>query len=290
MKPAPFDYAAPRVARRGAARCSARTSRPLAGGQSLVPLLNFRLARPARARRPRRDRRPRVHPTRRTATLRIGAMTRQATLERSPLVARRAGRCCAQAVRSSATPQIRTRGTVGGSVAHADPAAELPVAADRARRALPRALGARGAHASRPPSFFTGPLTTALEPDELLVEIEVPAAARRERAPRSSSTRARTATSRSPARPSCWRPATRRVALLGPGAVPTPRCAAAPRRGGARRDRATRRLPSRALPSRRCVKRGASRGMRLTRQRRRATRATPSRARCSPTSSATSCG
>jgi CO/xanthine dehydrogenase FAD-binding subunit len=99
-------------------------------------------------------------------------MTRQVTLERSDLVRRR-WPLLHKAVRLVGHQQIRSRGTVGGSVAHADPAAELPVALT--------ALGARfhlrspgGTRALGASELFLGPLYTAREPDELLVEIEVP--------------------------------------------------------------------------------------------------------------------
>src|SRR2546429_7987641 len=126
MKPAPFDYFAPAtldealglLARHGG------DAKPLAGGQSLIPAMNFRLARPAVL----------VDLNRITALagirgsadgLRIGAMTRQRAVERDATVARDAP-LVAEALPHVAHPQIRTRGTVGGSLAHADPAAELP--------------------------------------------------------------------------------------------------------------------------------------------------------------------
>jgi CO/xanthine dehydrogenase FAD-binding subunit len=171
VKPAPFEYAAPESLDDALALLD-DDSRPLAGGQSLVPMLNFRLARPAR-----------LVDLERVAglaylddaggPLRIGAMTRQAALERSELVAAR-WPLLRQAVRLVGHAQIRSRGTVGGSVAHADPKAELPVAlaALDARFHVRSAAGARTLSAA---ALFQGPLMTALEPDELLVEIEVPA-------------------------------------------------------------------------------------------------------------------
>jgi CO/xanthine dehydrogenase FAD-binding subunit len=181
MKPARFDYAAPSSVSEVLALLD-EDSRPLAGGQSLVPMLNFRLARPTR-----------LVDLERVAgldhlqvdgdVLRIGAMTRQAAVERSPVVGER-WPLLRQALRLVGHPQIRSRGTVGGSVAHADPKAELPVALT--------VLGARfhvrsttGTRTLVAVELFRGPLMTALEPDELLVEIEVPAppaGARRARA------------------------------------------------------------------------------------------------------------
>lgn len=170
MKPAPFAYEAPRSLE-AALPLLDEDSRPLAGGQSLVPMLNFRLTQPARL--------VDLNPIAELdylrcadGTLRIGALTRQATLERSEPVWR-GWPLLGQAVRLVGHRAIRSRGTVGGSVAHADPAAELPVAlaALDARLHVRSVGGARTIAASE---FFLGPLTTALEPDELLYEIEVP--------------------------------------------------------------------------------------------------------------------
>jgi CO/xanthine dehydrogenase FAD-binding subunit len=170
VKPAPFDYAAARSLDE-AVGLLGEDAKALAGGQSLVPLLNFRLARPdllvdinglsELARLERSD-----------GVLRIGALTRQSALERSEVVA--AGwPLLGQAVRFVGHPQIRSRGTVGGSVAHADPAAELPVALATLDARF-TAQSPRGRRTLGAGELFLGPLTTALEPDELLVEIEVP--------------------------------------------------------------------------------------------------------------------
>jgi CO/xanthine dehydrogenase FAD-binding subunit len=171
VKPAPFEYAAPRSLDE-AVGLLGEEAKALAGGQSLVPLLNFRLARPdlivdinrlSELDRLERD----------DGVLRIGALTRQSALERSELVA--AGwPLLSKAVRFVGHPQTRSRGTVGGSVAHADPAAELPVAL-AALDARFTAQSPRGRRTLGVAEFFIGPLTTALEPDELLIEIEVPA-------------------------------------------------------------------------------------------------------------------
>ena len=170
MKPPPFEYRAPPSVEEALALLGV-DSVVLAGGQSLVPLLNFRLARPglvvdingiAELDYIRADDGP----------LRIGAMTRQAVLEGSELVRRR-WPLLHKAVRLVGHAQIRSRGTVGGSVAHADPAAELPVAltALGARFHLRSPGGARVLVASE---LFLGALYTARQADELLVEIEVP--------------------------------------------------------------------------------------------------------------------
>ncbi|HET7043895.1 MAG TPA: FAD binding domain-containing protein [Gaiellaceae bacterium] len=166
MKPAPFDYVAPATLEEALGLLD-EDSRPLAGGQSFVPVLNFRLTRPARLvdlnRIEGAD-----DCSEQDGTLRIGMLARQARLEgleRWPLLR--------EAVRHVGHPQTRNRGTVCGSCAHGDPAAELPaaLAALGARFHLrsPRGRRTLGADA-----LFVGYLTTALEPDELLVEIEVP--------------------------------------------------------------------------------------------------------------------
>jgi CO/xanthine dehydrogenase FAD-binding subunit len=171
VKPAPFAYEAPRSVDAALALLG-EDAKALAGGQSLVPLLNFRLARPARVV-DLNGIAALAYLRRAGGVLRIGALTRQATLERSRLVAR-GWPLLAQAVRHVGHPAIRSRGTVGGSVAHADPAAELPVAL-AALDARFHLRSARGERTLGWREFFRGPLTTALEPDELLVEIEVPA-------------------------------------------------------------------------------------------------------------------
>lgn len=174
MKPAPFEFHQPRtveealdlLARHGPA------AKPLAGGQSLIPAMNFRLARP----------RVLVDLNKvaelayvRTAgdRLHVGAMTRQRVAERDAAVAAHAP-LIAEAMPHVAHAQIRNRGTIGGSLAHADPAAELP--------SVFTALGAtftlRGRHGSRTVAagdFYTGLFATALAPGELLVDVAIPA-------------------------------------------------------------------------------------------------------------------
>jgi CO/xanthine dehydrogenase FAD-binding subunit len=171
LKPARFSYEAPRSLA-AALPLLDEESKALAGGQSLVPMLNFRLAEPA-VLVDLNGIDELAYLRRLGDTLRIGALTRQAALERSELVMRD-WPLLVQAVRLVGHSAIRSRGTVGGSVAHADPAAELPAAlvALDARLHLRSVRGARSMAATE---FFLGPLTTALEPDELLCEIEVPA-------------------------------------------------------------------------------------------------------------------
>jgi aerobic carbon-monoxide dehydrogenase medium subunit len=174
VKPPPFHYADPAtlvealdlLARDGA------DGKVLAGGQSLMPLLNFRLARPAHVIDVNRlDALAAIAPAA-DGGLRLGALARQRALERSALVR---DRCplLAQALAFVGHPQIRARGTLGGSLAHADPAAELPATmiALEARLTLRRADGERTVAAE---DFFVGLLTTALGHDELLTEIALP--------------------------------------------------------------------------------------------------------------------
>jgi aerobic carbon-monoxide dehydrogenase medium subunit len=174
MKPAAFAYDDPQrldealalLAREG------EDVKVLAGGQSLVPLLNFRLARPDRLVDLNRVEEL-GYLGREGDVLRIGALARHADLERSAEVA--AGwPLLGKAVRFVGHAQIRARGTVCGSVAHADPAAELPVAL-AALDARFHLRSVRGFRVLSADELFLGYFTTALEPDELLVEIEVPA-------------------------------------------------------------------------------------------------------------------
>ncbi|HEX4805787.1 MAG TPA: xanthine dehydrogenase family protein subunit M [Conexibacter sp.] len=173
MKPAPFEYRRVATAEEALAQLAedGEDAKLLAGGQSLVPMLNFRLARPARLIDISRVGEL-AHVARRDGALRIGATTKQAVLERSALVARE-WPLLHDAVLQVAHPQIRNAGTVGGSVAHADPAAELPVACVTLDATL-HVRSARGARTLPAADFFVTHLTTAMEPDELLAEIEIP--------------------------------------------------------------------------------------------------------------------
>ena len=174
MKPAPFAYHRPETVEEGVALLATHgaEAKPLAGGQSLIPAMNFRLARPAvlvdlnrvAALAYVRDE---------TDGVRIGAMTRQRTVERDPLVRRRVP-LLAEALPHVAHAQIRNRGTLGGSVAHADPAGEIPAVL----LALDARFQVRGPGGTRTvPSerFFTGLFETALAPGELLIEVTIPA-------------------------------------------------------------------------------------------------------------------
>jgi len=174
VKPPQFDYHDPRGIDEALALLPehGEDGKVIAGGQSLVPLLNFRLTYPGHlidiGRVPTLS-----YVRRQDRTLRIGAMTRQATLEASPLVAAH-WPLLTEALGFVAHAQIRNRGTVGGSVAHADPAAELPVAFTSLEARF-HAHSKNGRRTIGCEDFFITHLTTALEPEELLVEIEVAA-------------------------------------------------------------------------------------------------------------------
>jgi carbon-monoxide dehydrogenase medium subunit/6-hydroxypseudooxynicotine dehydrogenase subunit alpha len=173
MKPPPFQYQDPRSLPDAVARLAEAgdDAKVLAGGQSLIPLLNFRLARPAVL--VDLDRVPELaYLRRRDGHLRIGAMCRQSRAEASAIVMEH-WPLLTEALSLVAHPQIRHRGTVGGSAAHADPAAEIPVALT-CLDATFRTRSVRGERVLSAGEFFTGYLTTGLAPDELLVEVDVP--------------------------------------------------------------------------------------------------------------------
>jgi carbon-monoxide dehydrogenase medium subunit len=143
----------------------------LAGGQSLLPLLNFRLARPAvivdLSLVPDLSATERVD-----GWIRVGAMARQREVELSPLFAEDCP-LVPMAIRHIGHFQIRNRGTIGGSLAHADPAAELPAVA-LALGAEFEARSTQGPRTIAAEEFFDGPFTTALRPDEVLLEVRFP--------------------------------------------------------------------------------------------------------------------
>jgi len=174
MKPAPFQYHAPTTideAVRTLAEVAGEDGRVLAGGQSLVPIMAFRLARPGH-----------LVDINGVATLRrlavdgdrlsIGACVRHAAFHK-PVVDGPLGRLLATVVRHIAHYPIRTRGTFCGSIAHADPASEwcAVAAALDADMIARRAGGTRTIPAQ---DFFRGIMTTALDEDEILVEVRLP--------------------------------------------------------------------------------------------------------------------
>jgi carbon-monoxide dehydrogenase medium subunit len=173
MKPAPFRYARPRTLDEAVALLAASEGggKLIAGGQSLLPLLNMRLARPAvlidvglvaelQVLARERD------------ELVIGAGVRQRTAETSPVV-REGCPLIPLALRYVGYVQIRNRGTIGGSLAHADPCAELPGVAVALDAALV-AVSPRGRRIIAARDFFLGPHATALDEDEVLTEVRLP--------------------------------------------------------------------------------------------------------------------
>ena len=174
MKPPPFSYAAPTTLAEAVALLAEHAEaepRVLAGGQSLIPLMNFRLAKPGYLIDLRNV--AGLSGIRREGdVLVIGAMTRMSELERSPEVAV-AAPLLAEAVGFVAHTPIRNSGTIGGSLAHADPAAELPAVALASDAELV-AAGPAGSRRIPAAEFVQGPFSTALAPDEILTEIRLP--------------------------------------------------------------------------------------------------------------------
>jgi aerobic carbon-monoxide dehydrogenase medium subunit len=173
MKPAAFDYFVPRTIDEALVLLADRgeDGKILAGGQSLVPAMNFRLARPASVidinRIAALD-----YIREADAKLCIGALARHAQFE-MPLATGPLGALLPLVAHHIGHWPIRTRGTFAGSLAHADPASEwclLAMTLDAEITAISR----RGTHTLKPAEFFLGALTTALEPDELLTEIRLP--------------------------------------------------------------------------------------------------------------------
>jgi len=175
MKPASFDYVRTATVDETVALLALHgdAAKLLAGGQSLVPLLNFRMLRPRLLVDINRVGELDFLRDDGAGGLSIGALTRHHALETDAKVAARFP-VLAAAMAHVAHLAIRNKGTIGGSLSHADPAAELPMLAlllDAEIRTR-TASGAR-AHAAR--DFFIGPLTTALQADELVTEIVLPA-------------------------------------------------------------------------------------------------------------------
>jgi aerobic carbon-monoxide dehydrogenase medium subunit len=173
MKPAKFDYHAPSTVEEVVALLArGGEAKLLAGGQSLVPLLNFRLSRPTALID--------LNPVSSLAYIReagghvhLGAMTRQRAIEFSPLARQRLP-LLVEATRWVGHLPIRSRGTIGGSLAHADPAAEYP-AVLTALEGEVTARGPRGDRVIRADELFQSYLMTTLAADEVLIEVRLPA-------------------------------------------------------------------------------------------------------------------
>jgi carbon-monoxide dehydrogenase medium subunit len=173
MKPAPFKYIAATSLEQALALKAQHgdEAKFLAGGQSLIPAMNFRLARPAILIDINGiDSLAGVRTS--EATARVGPLTRYRALQRDaafaglfPLIG--------EALPHIAHPQIRNRGTIGGNLSHADPASELPAIAV-ALRAVFHVQSAKRMRSIAAADFFVSALTTDLAPDEMLTEIELP--------------------------------------------------------------------------------------------------------------------
>jgi carbon-monoxide dehydrogenase medium subunit len=173
MKPAAFDYVAPNSLEAAVEAIAAANGdgKILAGGQSLMPLLNFRMARPSVIV-------DLMHIPgmsfieRRGDTVAIGALTRHADLEFSDLIAQKLP-VMAAAMPHVAHLAIRNKGTIGGSLSHADPAAELPMLAVFYGATI-KVQGTSGRREIPAEDFFVSALTNCLDPDEIVFEIDFP--------------------------------------------------------------------------------------------------------------------
>jgi CO/xanthine dehydrogenase FAD-binding subunit len=173
MKPARFEYVAPTTLDAAVEALAAADGegKVLAGGQSLLPLLNFRMARPAVLVDLNGIKELSFIELRGDSVV-IGALTRHFEIEHSPLIAS----CLpvvSAAMRHVAHLAIRNRGTIGGSLSHADPAAELPMMAMFYGASL-IVQGPAGRRTIAARDFFVDALTNCLEPEDIVVEVEFP--------------------------------------------------------------------------------------------------------------------
>jgi carbon-monoxide dehydrogenase medium subunit len=172
VKPAPFDYVRPStLAETIAALATDEGAKLIAGGQSLVPLMALRLARPSLLVDVNDLGLDGISAG--AEWVRIGACTRHRRLERDPVIGR-AAPLLQEAAGLIGYPAIRTRGTIGGSIAHADPVAELPAVLVAAGGSV-IALGADGTREIAAAALFAGFLETTLAPGEVVVEVRLPA-------------------------------------------------------------------------------------------------------------------
>ena len=174
MKPAPFEYYAPTSVEEALSHLTeyGYDAKVLAGGQSLVPMMNFRLVQPSvLVDLNNIPDLAYINPDE-NGGLRLGAMVRHHKVEIDPLVEKRAP-LLHETMPNIAYPQIRNRGTFGGSLSHADPSAEL-VSVSVALGGSIRLRSQNGERWIPADEFFIGLFTTVLEPDELLVEVALP--------------------------------------------------------------------------------------------------------------------
>jgi aerobic carbon-monoxide dehydrogenase medium subunit len=177
LKPPPFTYVAPSSLDEALSSLAeaGEDAKILAGGQSLMPLLSLRLARPSALVDLRRvDGLGEI--SEHDGTVTIGTMVRERAVERSDVIAEKIP-LLAAALPLIGHPAIRNRGTVGGSIAHADPSAEIPAVALALDAEMVIRSAARGERRVPAADFFQGFFTTALEPDEALVAVCFPVAA-----------------------------------------------------------------------------------------------------------------
>lgn len=174
MKPPPFDYVAATSLEEALSALAegGEDAKVLAGGQSLIPLLSLRLAYPSVLIDVNRvDELASVE--QRNGSLRIGATVRHRTAERSKEV-RDAAPLVSAVMPYIGHAAIRSRGTIGGSIAHADPAAELPAVALALDATINVRSAARGERSIAAADFFEGYFTTTIEPDEILTSVDFP--------------------------------------------------------------------------------------------------------------------
>jgi CO/xanthine dehydrogenase FAD-binding subunit len=174
MKPAPFDYYAPTTVEEALDRLTelGYSGKVLAGGQSLIPAMNFRMARPtALVDLSKVKELSYIKPTA-DGGLAIGTMTRVSLVEADQFVKDRYP-ILVKTIKHIAHRQIRNRGTFGGAIAHADPAAQLPAAALLLDANL-KILSKSGERWVKATDFFIGPFMTVLEPEEMLAEVVFP--------------------------------------------------------------------------------------------------------------------
>lgn len=175
MKPAPFDYECPDTLSEALVFLSQRSgdAKIIAGGQSLMPMLNFRVVKPGLLIDVGRLLELDFLRESEDGGLNVGALTRHRTLETSALVAKRFP-VISEAMRHVAHLAIRNRGTIGGSLSHADPAAELPMLSLLLDARIV-ACSVRGERTIAASDFFIGSLTNALADDEIVVRVDFPA-------------------------------------------------------------------------------------------------------------------
>jgi CO/xanthine dehydrogenase FAD-binding subunit len=176
VKPAPFEYVRPTTVGEVIEQLRADDgAKVIAGGQSLVPLMAMRLARPTVLVDVNDLHLDTVHVA--DGFVRIGATTRHRRLEVDPVL-RQSAPLLAEAAGFIGHPAIRARGTIGGSLAHADPLAELPAVLVAAGGSV-TVHGPGGERSVAAADLFAGFLTTTLEPDEMIVDVVIPAAGTR---------------------------------------------------------------------------------------------------------------